>query len=98
VSGPAPVEIQRKLGEDMINVLVSNSPNPASGFLVLVPRSAVRPLAMPVEDALKFVMSGGVIRPAAPDPEDDASAAPVRSELPVNKGREINGERARIRS
>lgn len=37
------------------------TPNPTTGFLVFVPEAEAKPLAMSVEDALKIVISGGII-------------------------------------
>jgi uncharacterized membrane protein len=45
----------------MISVYIPNPPNPTSGVLVLVERSAVRVLDMSVEDGLKYVLSGGIV-------------------------------------
>lgn len=52
-------EIQDKTAEKVINVFVPTTPNPTSGFLVMVPEKSVTPLNMSVQDALKFVISGG---------------------------------------
>lgn len=46
-------------------VFVATVPNPTSGFIVMLPRTEVIFLDMPIEDGLKFVISGGVI--ASPD-------------------------------
>jgi uncharacterized membrane protein len=48
---------------DMLNVFVPTTPNPTSGYLVFVPRRDVVPLSMTVEDAIKFVISGGIVAP-----------------------------------
>lgn len=53
-------------GRRVFNVFVVTTPNPTTGFLVLVPEDQVLPLDMSVEDALKLVMSGGIVSPAAP--------------------------------
>jgi uncharacterized membrane protein len=55
-------EISEKLGkDDFICVLVPNVPNPLSGFIVFVPRRDVIFLDMAIEDAIKIVVSGGVL-------------------------------------
>lgn len=65
VSGTTRGEVAQLLdgGEDMINVFVPTTPNPTSGYLIFVPRSAVKPLRMSVEDGLKLVVSGGLVAP-----------------------------------
>jgi uncharacterized membrane protein len=49
--------------EEMYHVYIPNPPNPTSGFLCLVPKSEAIPLAISVEDGVKFVLSGGIVTP-----------------------------------
>jgi len=56
-------EIRDLTGPDPISVYVPTTPNPTSGFLVFVPRSDVVPLAMTVEEAIKMVISTGIVTP-----------------------------------
>ncbi len=53
------------LNGDYVSVYVPTTPNPTSGYLMLVARSAVRELDMSVDDALKYIISMGVVAPAA---------------------------------
>lgn len=53
----------RAKGEDAVSLFIPTTPNPTSGLLILVPRSDVTPLAMPVSDALTFIMSAGAVAP-----------------------------------
>ncbi len=39
------------------------APFPTTGFLILVERSATRPLGLPVDDAVKLIISGGIVCP-----------------------------------
>ncbi|MFQ5630916.1 MAG: DUF502 domain-containing protein [bacterium] len=55
--------IQDNLEEDVVSIIVLTVPNPTSGFLVFVPKDQVIELDMPVEEALKLVISGGSIIP-----------------------------------
>jgi len=50
-------------GERLISVFVVTTPNPTTGFVVFVPEAEARPLEMSVEDALKIVISAGIIAP-----------------------------------
>jgi len=50
-----------KAGRELINVLVPSVPNPVTGFLVFVPRENVIFLEMSVEEAIKIIVSGGVL-------------------------------------
>ena len=63
VSTDSKGEIKDKLGEGMINVFVPTTPNPTSGFLLFVPEKDVIYLDMKVEDALKMVISCGIVEP-----------------------------------
>ena len=49
--------------EPCISLFISTTPNPTSGVFILVPRSEVIPLNMPVSDALTFIMSAGAVAP-----------------------------------
>ena len=57
-------EVAAKLGEDHISVYVPTTPNPTSGYFLIVPRAAVIELEMSVDEALKYVISMGVAAPA----------------------------------
>ncbi|MBK9134987.1 MAG: DUF502 domain-containing protein [Betaproteobacteria bacterium] len=49
---------------DWVSVYVPTTPNPTSGFFLMMPRADVVPLAMSVDEALKYVISMGVVGPA----------------------------------
>ncbi|MGD8497657.1 MAG: DUF502 domain-containing protein [Chromatiales bacterium] len=57
-------EVQDKTEQELITVFVPTTPNPTSGFVILVPRDAVLELDMSVEDGLKMIMSLGVVTPS----------------------------------
>ena len=56
--------MQEKTGETVINVFVPTTPNPTSGFLILVPREQVVDLTMTVAEGMKMVISGGTVVPS----------------------------------
>lgn len=56
-------EVQAKTGEVVMTVFVPTTPNPTSGFVLFVPRDEVIELDMSVEDALKMIISLGVVVP-----------------------------------
>lgn len=56
-------ELQEKLPSPMLNVFIPTTPNPTSGFLIFVPKSDVIEVDMSVEDAIKFIISGGIVNP-----------------------------------
>ncbi len=77
VTGETRGEIRDAVKERVVNVFVMTTPNPTTGFLCLVPESQVVPLDMAIEDALKLVVSGGLVTPMGEAP---LLAAPPRSD------------------
>jgi len=66
ITGSPTREVRGLFTEEMVSVFVPTTPNPTSGFLLFVPRRDVRPLTISVEDALKMVVSTGILTPDAP--------------------------------
>ena len=54
-------EIQQKTGKKLISVFVPTTPNPTSGFLILVPEEKLTKLDMSVTNAIKYIVSLGAI-------------------------------------
>ena len=65
VTGRPGGEVAEHLPGDFISVYVPTTPNPTSGFFLMMPRADVRELSMSVDEALKYVISMGVVAPAA---------------------------------
>ncbi|UOE95676.1 DUF502 domain-containing protein [Alkalihalobacillus sp. LMS39] len=63
LTGESKGEVQRVTSKACINVFLPTTPNPTSGWLVLVPHDDVIFLNMTVEQGLKFIISGGVVVP-----------------------------------
>ena len=55
----------RGLGDELVSVYVPTTPNPTSGYFLLARRADVVDLAMSVDEALKYVISMGVVAPPA---------------------------------
>ena len=53
-------EISEKVGREVINVYVPTTPNPTSGFLIMVPKDEAVYLDMSAEEAFKLILSGGL--------------------------------------
>jgi uncharacterized membrane protein len=80
---PAPA-VQAHLEGEHLSVYVPTTPNPTSGYFIVVPRSRVRELDMTVDEALKYVISMGVVSPRAhaaraPMPASPAAREPAAS-------------------
>lgn len=56
-------ELERKQDARLVNVFVPTTPNPTSGFFLLVPENELSPLNMTMEEALKLITSSGLITP-----------------------------------
>ena len=56
-------EIQEKTEHTVLTCFVPTTPNPTSGFIVMVPRAEVTWLEMSVEDAMRLIISLGVVAP-----------------------------------
>jgi len=70
-------EPQAKTRETVINVFVPTTPNPTSGFLILVPRGQLIELDMTVAEGMKMVISGGaVVPPYLPPASRSVASAP----------------------
>jgi uncharacterized membrane protein len=59
-------EVQARTGEEVVCTFVPTTPNPTSGFIVMMPRSEIIELDMAVDDALKMIFSLGVVVPTWP--------------------------------
>lgn len=66
VTGKAMGEIRQKVHGHGISVFLPTTPNPTSGFYIVVSEEEIIPLAMSVEDAFKVIMTGGMVVPPAP--------------------------------
>jgi len=62
-SGDYKGEVENIIGEDVINLFVPTTPNPTSGFFVMMPKKDAYELNMSVEEAFKLVISAGVVTP-----------------------------------
>ncbi len=63
VTAPTDGELRERVPGDAVNVFVPTTPNPTSGVLVMARRDELEYLDMSVEEALRFVVSGGIVSP-----------------------------------
>ncbi len=77
VTGRPGGEVAQRLGgAEFLSLYVPTTPNPTSGFFLMVPRGDVMPLQMSVDEALKYIISMGVVAPPV-------IAAPAAAPLPL---------------
>ena len=86
ITGRTEGEVQNLIADDLINVFLPTTPNPTSGFLLFVPKQDLVKLDMAVEEAIKMVISGGIVTP----PDRRSKALKSR---PVTGSRETWEER-----
>ncbi|NIW86596.1 MAG: DUF502 domain-containing protein [Gammaproteobacteria bacterium] len=78
-SGATLGEVQAKTGrEEVVSVFVPTTPNPTSGYVVMLPRREIIELDMSVDEGMRFIISMGVAVPAWPQraerPKDAVAA------------------------
>jgi uncharacterized membrane protein len=62
-SGDEVSEASHLSGQRLVCVFIPTTPNPTSGFIIMVPREEVRPLQMSVDDAMRWIFTLGVVSP-----------------------------------
>jgi uncharacterized membrane protein len=70
ITGQADAEVEARTQENLVCVFVPATPNPTSGFLLLVPEYKVTRLEMSVADGIKYIISLGSIMPEFTPPAD----------------------------
>lgn len=81
------------LGEDhLVNVFLPTTPNPTSGYFLLVPRRDVSPLPIPVEEAIKLIVSGGSIMTPEQATLIRAQACDINPTLSAGSAGEVEGK------
>ena len=63
LTGRCQGEVQIKTAHDVTNIFLPTTPNPTSGYLVMVPKDDVQVLQMTVADGMKLIVSGGAVVP-----------------------------------
>ena len=62
-------EIREQMGTKMLSIFLPTTPNPTSGFFLVLPEEDTIPLTMSVEEAFKLLISGGVVEPGGSAPQ-----------------------------
>jgi uncharacterized membrane protein len=77
-TGNGAQEIRDKTGREITNIFIPTTPNPTSGFFLMLPREDVIELDMSVDDGLKMLLSVGVVTP-------DRKNGNITAELPARR-------------
>ena len=94
VTGKPGGEAALHLQGDWLSLYVPTTPNPTSGFFLMVPRADVIVLRMSVDEALKYVISMGVVAPPMP-PASSGSSGPAAAPLAVPAAPALQAEATR---
>lgn len=86
LTGDAKGEVQHKSGDFLQNVFVPTTPNPTSGFLVMIKSEDIQVLDMTVGQGMKLIVSGGAVAPHYP---------PVSESLNFQEGKPITSEESK---
>ena len=81
VTGDTPNKFKAEVGEELINIYVPTTPNPTSGFYLMIPPKDVIRLNIPIEVGLKMILSAGVVNPL----DDPVEAERLRREIKKHK-------------
>lgn len=78
VTGPPLRAIQASASSEMVTLFVPSSPTPFTGYVITAPRADVVELPLSIDEALRFTVSGGVIRPGHEAISAEAAGAIAR--------------------
>lgn len=81
-------DVANHLQGDYISIYVPTTPNPTGGYFVMVPRSAVIELDMTIDDALKYIVSMGVVAPGRS--RRSRIIPPAREAIPEKQPQPLN--------
>lgn len=81
ITGTTEGEVQNLTEESCVNIFLPTTPNPTSGFLLFVPKEDLIPLNMSVEQAVKMVISGGIVTPPDTRPKEEQAIPQTSSKV-----------------
>jgi len=95
VTGAISGEVQTHFSGAMLSLFIPTTPNPTTGWYAIVPEDQVIDLAMPIEDAFKVIISGGIVSPDLTVP----APLPVVTQRPLDPlvGRKLTNEADTVR-
>ena len=94
VTGAAAGEIEDRTARKLVSVFLPTTPNPTSGFYLMVPEKETIPLSMSVEDAFKLLISVGIAAPGNHHPHLPFGKGSANDQLPQPLLREGDGSKS----
>lgn len=83
LTGEAMQCLSKATNEDLVSVFIPSSPTPVTGYVVTIPRSDVIELSLSIDEALRFTISGGVIKPPTERSGRDVEAQALTAPTPL---------------
>jgi uncharacterized membrane protein len=83
LTGTPAESVARHLTGEHVSIYVPTTPNPTGGYFVIVPKSSVRDLDMSVDEALKYIISMGVVAPKASPASRPGTPGRARQAAPL---------------
>ncbi len=90
VTGPAMRKVHEALGGEMLSIFVPSSPTPMTGYTIMVRREMIIDLPLSIDDALRFVISGGVIVPQGQQLTPDEIQRALTGSKPPEESKETS--------
>jgi uncharacterized membrane protein len=89
ITGDTARVFEQATGQNLVSIYIPTTPNPTSGFFLMVPRKDVVVLDMPVDKGLKIILSTGVVVPDELQVQrgDGDTSVEVVAEVPASKAR-----------
>lgn len=89
VTGPGLRTVADRVGEDCMSVFMPTSPTPFTGYVMVVPRTDIVELPWTIDEALRFMISGGVIQPDREQPADGGQETKSEARLRLTQMPEV---------
>lgn len=90
LTGEGKGEVQHRTSREIVNCFIPTTPNPTSGYLIMIPRENVRTLDMTVAEGMKLIVSGGAVVPKWPANGETPAEVVVTSNPAVGAAQEIS--------
>jgi uncharacterized membrane protein len=96
LTGSGLATLQESVGQEMVTVFVPSSPTAFSGYVLVVPRDSVVELPLTVEEAMRLLISGGVISPQLKPLDESLTKLPTPAEGSESAGSGSDDRAARV--
>jgi len=91
LTGNSVREIDKAAGNTVVSVFIPTSPTPFTGFTINLPKSKVMELSMTIEEALRFVITAGVLAPGDMPDKSDPAMAEIARQASAKKDEDADG-------